>query len=105
MRPDSYRNRAPDSWDIYAEQGANTNVNKFTFKDHALGIIALFFSTAALVTALWTMRDADRSARETKQLQIQVMDQNALLIREGLKQPGDTVYGPAGNLEYKPRGK
>lgn len=40
--------------------------------------------------------------QETRQLQIQVMDHNALLIREGLAQPTDEVYGPAGNLEYKP---
>jgi hypothetical protein len=35
-----------------------------------------------------------------------VMDQNALMIREGLKQPTDETYGPAANLEYrKPKEK
>lgn len=43
------------------------------------------------------------SAHETKQLQIQVMDHNALLIREGFIQPTDETYGPGANLEYKPR--
>lgn len=50
-------------------------------------------------------REVDRLVREARQVQIQVMDQNALLIREGLKQPTDTTYGPAGNLEYKPKPK
>jgi hypothetical protein len=46
---------------------------------------------------------AGLSAHETKQLQIQVMDHNALLIREGLMQPTDETYGPAANLEYRRR--
>jgi len=64
-------------------------------------LLSGFACALATGSIIW----ASMSARETKQLQIQVMDQNALLIREGLKQPGDTVYGPAGNLEYKPREK
>jgi hypothetical protein len=63
-------------------------------------ILSGFAVTAAIGAIIWTAM----SARETKQLQIQVMDQNALLIREGLAQPLDEVYGPAGNLEYiKPK--
>lgn len=53
--------------------------------------------TMAIFATIW----ASMSARETKQLQIQVMDHNALLIREGLMQPTDETYGPAGNLEYR----
>lgn len=66
-------------------------------------MIAFGLAVAAFVTSLWCIHESDRAERETKQLQIQVMDQNALLIREGLKQSGDTVYGPAANLEYKPK--
>lgn len=60
--------------------------------------VSLVFSIVATAAAWW-------EAKEVKQLQIQVMDQNALLIREGLKQPGDEMYGPSGNLEYQPRRK
>lgn len=79
--------------------------NTITVSEHTLAIISFGLAVAAFVTALWAIHESDRSAHETKQLQIQVMDQNALLIREGLRQPGDTVYGPAGNLEYKPKPK
>lgn len=34
---------------------------------------------------------------------IQLTDMQALLLREGLAQPGDFIHGPAGNLEYKPK--
>ena len=53
---------------------------------------AMAFSVVACCSSWW-------QAKEAKQLQIQVMDQNALLIREGLKQPHDDIYGPASNLE------
>ena len=33
------------------------------------------------------------------------MDHDALMIREGFKQPGDEQKGPAANLDYKPRSK
>jgi hypothetical protein len=59
-------------------------------------------SGTAVALAVFAIIWASLSAHETRQLQIQVMDQNALLIREGLAQPTDTTYGPAGNLEYKP---
>lgn len=90
---------------IDASQGSQVNKQTVEISERTLSVIAFGFAIAAFVTSLWCMHDADRAARETKQLQIQVMDQNALLIREGLKQPGDTTYGPAGNLEYKPREK
>ncbi len=94
------------------------NVNTATITEHSkllpwLMMCALFagFSLAASVAAIiWTTtirddltREFQRVEREAKQLQIQVMDQNALNIRNGWVHPGDEVYGPAGNLEYKPR--
>lgn len=50
-------------------------------------------SIIAIYIALWNIKEA-------KQVQIQLMYTNALMIREGLVQPGDMVYGPEGNLEY-----
>ncbi len=38
--------------------------------------------------------------REAKQIEIQLMYTNAIMIREGMVRPGDMVYGPEGNLEY-----
>ncbi len=42
-----------------------------------------------------------RSIKESKQVQVQLMYANAIMLREGLVQPGDMVYGPEGNLEYR----
>lgn len=59
---------------------------------------AIVLAVVASGTSWWL-------AKEVKQLQIQVMDQNALALRNGWRQPTDEVYGPAGNLEYRPKEK
>lgn len=46
-------------------------------------------------------REVYRLGNEFKQVQVQLMDANALFLREGLVKDGDQVYGPAGNLTYK----
>lgn len=56
--------------------------------------LALAFALVAVSAAWW-------SAKEYKQVQVQLMYANAIMLREGLVQPGDMVYGPEGNLEYK----
>lgn len=48
MRPDTYKQRAANSWDPYVEEGGNQNNNNFSFKDNALGIVALIFAALAL---------------------------------------------------------
>lgn len=65
-------------------------------------MLTALLSGTALMGSVGAVLLAHYSYEETRQLQIQVMDHNALLIREGLAQPTDEVYGPAGNLEYKP---
>lgn len=65
--------------------------------------IALIFAVAAFMMGIWAVFDAEKAARETRVLQQLLMDHDALLIREGLKQPGDESKGPAANLDYKPR--
>ena len=54
----------------------------------------------ALVVAIVASFIALQSIKEMKQIQVQLMYTNALLIREGLVRPGDMVFGPEGNLEY-----
>lgn len=66
-------------------------------------MLCALLSGAALMGSVTAIIWASMSARETKQLQIQVMDMNALGIRNGWIHPGDEVYGPAGNLEYRPK--
>lgn len=41
------------------------------------------------------------SATETRLLEQQIMDMNALMVREGLRQPSDHSNGPAGNIQYE----
>ena len=59
-----------------------------------LSAMALSFALFASASAWW-------SAKEFKQVQVQLMYSNAIMLREGLVKPGDMVYGPEGNLEYK----
>jgi hypothetical protein len=86
---------------VHAQPGAHVQNVRFEVSERTLSILALALSTAAMVTALWSIHESDGAARETKQLQIQVMDHNALLLREGILKPTDETYGPAGNLEYR----
>ena len=80
---------------------SHSNVNRVEISERTLSIIALVFGSIAIVltfclaTMVWTL------IREAKQVQIQLMYANAIMLREGIVQPGDMVYGPEGNLEYK----
>lgn len=90
----------------YERVEENANVNRTTITEHSKLLpwlmLCCILSGTAIALSVFSLIWAGMSARETKQLQIQVMDHNALLIREGLAQPTDEMYGPAGNLEYKP---
>jgi len=92
-----YGNSAP----VQSVRGATQTVN---ITEKALAIIAFGFGIAAFMVSLWAFEKASftesTAVRELKQVQIQLMYTNALMIREGLVKPGDMVYGPEGNLEY-----
>jgi type IV secretory pathway TraG/TraD family ATPase VirD4 len=66
----------------------------------AAAFVACFLSSAAWVTSQTAAIAAERNVREAKQVEVQLMYTNALMIREGLVRPGDMVFGPEGNLEY-----
>lgn len=77
----------------------------------AAAFVACFLSAGAWVESRHATEDtrrveitnrenSDRVAREYKQIQVQLMYTNALMIREGMVHPGDLVFGPEGNLEY-----
>lgn len=66
-------------------------------------MLTAILSGGALMGAVGSILFAHYSYEETRQLQIQVMDQNALFLRNGWREPGDLVYGPAANLEYRPK--
>lgn len=66
-------------------------------------MLCAILSGAALMGAGWAISESEKSERESRLLQQQVMDQNALLVREGLRRPEDFTNGPAGNLQYQPK--
>ena len=88
---------------INLREGSISNVAKVEFSERTLSVLALVLAVAAFMMGIWAVFDAEKSARETRVLQQLLMDHDALLIREGLKQPGDESKGPAANLDYKPR--
>jgi hypothetical protein len=63
---------------------------------------SVFLGLAIAAAIVMTMEWRD-SKIEVRLLQQQVMDQNAILVREGLRQPSDHSNGPAGNLQYERR--
>lgn len=80
--------------------GGNASV---TGVSPALLWVNTLISSVALCAALVSGAMAWWEAKEVKQLQIQVMYSNALLLRAGIMLPGDFTYGPEGNLEYRPK--
>ena len=76
---------------------------KVEVSERTLSVLAIVMAVAAFTLGIWAIFDSEKSARETRVLQQLIMDHDALLIREGLKQPGDESKGPAANLDYKPR--
>lgn len=112
---------------IDARGGGNVNKNDITINDRVLSVIAFALSVSAIVSVLWIAvgqtREIDRAReeqsretsglreevlkyeRESRVLQQQVMDQSALLLREGIRQPDDQTNGPSGNLNYHRKGK
>lgn len=85
--------------------GGNVATAKVEISERTIAIIAIVFAVASFVSSIWAINEAEKSGRETRVLQQLLMDHDALLIREGLKQPGDESKGPAANLDYKPRSK
>ena len=89
--------------DIDARGGGNVNQTHFSEHSKLLPWLMLcaMLSSLGVSFSVFALIWASISARETKQLQLQVQDQNALLLREGIKLPGDQIYGPEGNLNYR----
>lgn len=56
---------------------------------------------AGIVLAVIMTIEWREASTEVRLLEQQVMDQNALLVREGLRQPSDHTNGPAGNIQYE----
>lgn len=79
-----------------------------TFAGLALGVsiftaVAVFHERAAFRQDI--LEQMRRNEIEVRLLEQQVMDQNALMLRAGLRQPEDFSNGPAGNLQYVPTPK
>jgi hypothetical protein len=85
---------------IYNPNG-NVSSARVDISERTLSIVASIFGSIALVIAFVSLYATSMLIREAKQVQIQLMYANAIMLREGLVQSGDMVYGPEGNLEYK----
>lgn len=74
----------------------------------ALSGVALALSVSAMVFAhienSFTMSQLQQTQNEAYKLSVMVEDQNALMLREGIKLPTDEIYGPGNNLEYGMKG-
>jgi hypothetical protein len=113
----------PQQNDERLTAGANANFLKVTLTERVLPIVAFGLSVAALVLALSLrdyyqdqMRDAqaahweqmrsvnsdlEKYAREVRVLQQISMDRDAVLLRAGILQIGDSAAGPAYSITYK----
>ena len=88
---------------VNQREGSISQNTKVELSEKTLSVIAICMSVAAFTLGIWSVMESQRSARETRVLQQLFMDHDALMIREGFKQPGDEQKGPAANLDYKRR--
>ena len=60
-----------------------------------IGFLITIFMLMWLSINIYIMKDGlRRSGTEVRILQMQIQDQNAILIRQGLLKPGDLTTGP-----------
>jgi hypothetical protein len=78
-----------------------------------LSVIALVLAVAAFVISVVNKSDStaqrqadyreiDRLVHEVNVRNILLENHDAMLIRAGIKQPGDLATGPTGNIEFNP---
>lgn len=63
-------------------------------------IFTSILSGFALATSIFMMIEYAQMQNNMARMAVHLMSNDALLLREGLLQPGDQWYGPEGNLEY-----
>lgn len=98
---------------VRAAERANLNHTQITEHSKLLPwlMVTAVFSGIGLSTSVFCyisihdLHERDRDEinivkNDLIRLRVQLMSNDALLLREGIKQPGDMYYGPEGNLEY-----
>jgi hypothetical protein len=95
------RTHSPDK-SVMAEQGANVNSNHFTESNKLLPwlIFTSILSGFSLATAVFVLIEFAEMQNNMARMAVHIMSNDALLLREGILQPGDQWHGPEGNLEY-----
>jgi len=63
-------------------------------------ILSSVLSGFALAAAIFILTEFAQMQSNMARMSIHVMSNDALLLREGIMQPGDQWAGPEGNLEY-----
>jgi len=105
----SGRMQDSSSESIDAHAGGNVNSNHFSEHSRLLpwlmltSILAGFSVAMSTLTFIYLHDQMLRDQRSTEQLRIQVLSQNAILLREGFVRPGDEWMGPEGNLQFNPK--
>jgi multisubunit Na+/H+ antiporter MnhC subunit len=94
---------------VNAHEGAHVNVNRFTEHSKLLpwlmltAILAGFAVAFSMLTFFYMHDQMLRDQRSYEQMRVQVLSQNAILLREGFIRPGDEWMGPEGNLQFNPK--
>jgi hypothetical protein len=100
--PDSIRTQSPGTnVDQRDSAGSATAMIVDNSKLLPWFVVSYFISGVAISISMLMYFQYEKTEREFRILQLVVEDGNAILIREGLKQPTDTNHGP-GNYQYDP---
>jgi hypothetical protein len=66
-------------------------------------ILSGFSVAVATMTFFYLHDQMLRDQRSFEQMRVQVLSQNAILLREGFIKPGDEWMGPESNLQFDPK--
>lgn len=63
-------------------------------------VFTAILSGFSLATSVFLLIEYAHQQNNMARMAVHIMSNDALLLREGILQPGDQWYGPEGNLEY-----
>jgi hypothetical protein len=80
--------------------GANAAVHEGNIKLVPWLVLTAILSGFSLATGIFVMIQFAQMENNQARMAVHLMSNDALLLREGIIQPGDQWAGPEGNLEY-----
>lgn len=88
------------TWATGRANAASASVHEGNTKLIPWLVLTAILSGFSLATGIFVMIQFAQMENNQARMAVHLMSNDALLLREGILQPGDQWYGPEGNVEY-----